>query len=175
MAFKPKGEKALWEHIYEHIKDGEIDAVYTYDDLSGLIDEDITKNRQPVYRARKELALRNKKYLVSARGVGYRLIEGKDMLIQAESRMAKAERQTKFGNFEAVNINTGGMTVAQKNEVRQFLAWNGMVLSSLSHNARQISEFQETTSNMVNDKLAELTGTMEAYSRRMDELSKKVK
>lgn len=173
--FEPKNEIPLWKMIFNHVDGKPINTLFTFEDLSEVIGEDVTKNRQPIYRARKELAKRYKRYLVSETGRGYRLVEGMDMLNHAENRMTKAQTQTKMANFESVNINTQGMTLEQKNEIRQFLAWNGMVVSSLSHNAKQIADFQQSTSNMVNEKLSELSATMESYSRRMDELSAKVK
>jgi len=174
MGFKPKNEEPLWKMIFDYVTQKPVDTLFDFEELSKIIGEDITKNRQPIYRARKELAKRFKKYLVSEAGRGYRLVEGMDMLSHAEKRMTKAQVQTKMANFESINLSTAGMTNEQKNEVRQFLAWNGMVISSLSHNAKQIADFQQTTSTMVNDKLAELTATMENYSKRMDELSSKI-
>lgn len=172
--FKSKNEKSLWKMLFEYVTTKPIDTVFTFEEITDVIGEDVKKNRQPVYRARKELAKRFKTYLASESGVGYRLIQGMDMLNHAEKRMVRAEKQTQIANFESVNISTAGMTNEQKNEVRQFLAWNGMVISSLSHNAKQIADFQQTTSNMVNDKLNDLTTKLESYSQRMDEISAKL-
>lgn len=175
--FEPKSEDGtpLWKMVFDYVSEKEIDTLFTFEELSDVIGEDITKNRQPIYRTRKELAKRFHTYLVSESGRGYRLVQGMDMYNHAEKRMTKAEKQTKMAGFEAVHINTSEMTNEQKKEVRQFLAWNGMVVSSLSHNAKQIADFQQTTSNMVNEKLEELSQSMQDYSTKLKEISDKVK
>ena len=173
--FKPKGEKPLWKIVFEYVEDKSVGTVFTFDELSGLFTNlDIEKNRQPIYRARKQLARVYKNYLISEPGVGYRLVEGMNMYRHAENRMVKAKKQGEMSKFEATHINTKGMTIEQKNELRQFIAWNGMVLSSLSNNAKNIAEFQETTSSMVNDKLNQLSNSMDDYSKRLEEISKKI-
>lgn len=172
--FKPKNEKPAWQLIYDAICDLPVGEVISLDKLSEIIDGDIARYRSCIYRARKELAKTNKKYLVVERGVGYRLVDGVLQLNHAENRHESAERQIKMANFEAVNIDVKKMTLAERQRWSEFMVWNGNALHAMSKQAEQVAKFQEVTSDMVTEQLAKLKGQMDEYSKKMEELQQKL-
>lgn len=173
MSFKPKGEEAVWKKIYDYVVSLPVGEVITFNDIAEMIEDDFVKNRSSVYRANKELMKNDKRILVSARGVGYKVEEGVDHLIHAEERHTKANRQIKMANFEALNINTKVMSIEEKNRWSQFLAWNGTVLSALSHNAQQVARANvvaKVATDTVMQELDKLRGQIELYTSQVDKM-----
>ncbi len=167
--FEPKGKKPMWELVYDYVVDKPIGEILTFEELSEAINEDIMKNRNAVYKARKKLATRHKKFLVTERGAGYKVVEGMEQLDHAQSRHVTARRQSNEATFEVANIKTEGMNQEQKNDVRAFIAWNATVVSAFSNQAKRVHQ----ASAAVNEKLEELTHKMDTYSDKMEQMADK--
>jgi hypothetical protein len=175
--FEPKGEEAIWKLIYKYVVDLPVGTVVSFKELEDAINDNFEKNRSSVYRATKEMAKVNKKYLVSERGVGYKIVEGTPMLWHAEERHEKANRQIKMANFEALNINTKVMTIEEKKRWSQFLAWNGTVLNALSSNAENIAKagfVAQVATDAVMDQLNKLKAQINGYEQQMNKLQESV-
>jgi ribonuclease HII len=175
--FKPKGEEAVWKMIYDHVVNLPIGEIITFNDIQELIDDDFEKNRSSVYRANKELMKTNKRILVSARGVGYKVVEGANQLMHAEDRHDRANRQIKMANFEALNINTKVMSIDERQRWSQFLAWNGTVLSALSHNAQQVAKANvvaKVATDTVMQELDKLRQQIDSYTTQVSDMQEKV-
>jgi len=172
--FQPKNEQPAWKMIYDQVKDLPAGELITNEQLSEMIDGDILKYRSAVYRARKELAKTHKRYLVSVRGVGYKVVEGLLQLSHAEHRHDSATRQIKMANFEAINIDTKKMPPEERQRWSEFMVWNGNALNAMSKQAEQVAKFQEVTSDMVSNQLATLKNQMAEYSSKMEDLQKKI-
>lgn len=171
--FQPKGEKPLWQLVYEYIEELPVDTVITLGDLSKVIDGDIEKNRGAVYKAMRTLAKNEKRYLESVRGRGYKVIEGPKQLDIAESRHERADRQLKMANFEALNINTKVMSLEERSRWSQFMAWNGQALAVLSHNAQEIAKAGIVT-GMVSDVIADKVSAIERQLEEMRRVQEKL-
>ena len=167
--FKPKGEKPVWQIVYEYVEQLPAETVVTLEELSGAIDGDIEVNRGAVYKARKQLAKNHKRYLVSIRGEGYKVVEGTPMLDHAELRHGIAKRQIDMANYEAVNVDTKKMSLEERQRWSQFMAWNGQAISVLSHNAREIAK-ANIVSGMANDVISDRLAAMERQLGEMEKL-----
>lgn len=175
--FEPKGERAVWKLIYDHVVDLPIGTIISFKELEEAINDNFAKNRSSIYRARKEMAKLNKKYLIAERGQGYKIVEGTPMLMHAEERHEKANRQIKLANFEALNINTKVMSIEEKKRWSQFLAWNGTVMNALSSNAENIAKaglVAQVATDAVMDQLNKLKAQIDGYEKQMNKLQESV-
>ena len=170
MRFEPKGAKPLWEMIYDEVVNLEPETIITFKKLSEAIGENFVPQRSVIYKTRKELAKNKKRFLVSIRGTGYKVVEGNEQLLHAESHHDRAQVQVKLANFEALNINTKVMSPEEKSRWSQFLAWNGTVMTSLSHNAEQIAKagiVAHIATDSVLEQLKTLKGQMDQYNNQI--------
>ena len=125
--FKPKGEKPYWEMIYNQIKDKQVGEILTYHELSTIIGEDIRENRSAVYKARKQFLENENKFLDIERNVGYRVVEGMDIMKHAKSRQLIAKHQVVAADFETANINVKTLTPEEKKKLQDFMVHNANI------------------------------------------------
>ncbi len=163
--FTPKGEKALWKLIYDYVAPLSLGDIVKYDDLSEVIDQDITKNRSVVYTANKHLLRDQKRLLLVERGVGYKIVDGMDIMYHAENRQDMAKKQVSLANFETKNINTIKLTPDEKSKLQSFMSFNANIRAAFVQKldriekANQVSQIaQQFTENEI-EGLKELLKT----------------
>ena len=136
--FKPKGEKPYWEIIFDFVKDKSTGTIFEYQELSNVLDGDIQENRAAVYRAKKELLKTQKRSLNVERGVGYKLVEGMDIMHKAEDKHETAGRIVKAASFETSHINTIKLTPEEREKLDNFMAYNANIRQAFVSNAKAI-------------------------------------
>lgn len=125
--FETKNEKPYWEMVLDYVMDKPVSTVITYKELSDVIGEDIEDNRSSVYKARKRLLEATDHYLVIERGVGYRVIEGMDIMSVSKGRHLTAKRQLKMADFETAGIDTKKLSPEDKKKVQDFMTKNNSI------------------------------------------------
>lgn len=66
---------APWRTIYDHIRTLDVNDLVTYETLSVLLGYQFLENRQPFYRALKELEANDMHTMITVANVGYRIAE----------------------------------------------------------------------------------------------------
>jgi len=154
--FQPKGEKALWRFIYDYVSPLSLDDVVSYDDLSEVVDQDIKKNRSVIYTANKHLLKDFKRLLVVERGIGYRVVDGMDIMNHAEGRQKMAKRAVSMADYETANINTVKLTPDERDRLQKFMNFNANIRAAFAQKidriekANQVSQIaQQFTANEI--------------------------
>lgn len=94
--FKPKADRPEWQIIFEHIQDRDFGAVISYEELDQLLGRDFKSARGPIYAATRRLGELKKRWLAPVKGVGYRVIQAREHMIQADHHKRKAKKQLGF-------------------------------------------------------------------------------
>lgn len=93
-AFAPKGDVPEWRQIYELLLAGaEFGDLVTYADLDAALGRRFLDNRNPIYRARRELGEQRHRWLEAVPRQGYRVIEAREHLRVSHQHKRKARRQ----------------------------------------------------------------------------------
>lgn len=161
----------MWRLLYEAVQDDEPGTVYSFDDLSEIIGSDIRKNRAAVYRANKDLLKKRKVELLSVRGTGYRLSEGMSIAAQVETRHGRILTQAKWAQLESTNIDTSGMSLDQKNQIKWFIALNSDIYTAVTQKVENIGYKQYDALKEVAElrgELKEITDKMNQFERQID-------
>ncbi len=77
--FRPKGERAEWRLIYDHLVECAIGEVVTADALGEVLGRDFDhegSQRRPIYRAIEELQKMHQRTLLAVPGKGYQIVAG---------------------------------------------------------------------------------------------------
>jgi hypothetical protein len=136
--FEPKGEKPYWELVYEYIKDFEVDDVISYADISESVGFDVLSNRSSVYKARKQLLEDTGRYLDIERGVGYKVIDGLDIMKHAKNRHKYAKHQIVKADFETTGIDVTSLTDEDKKKVQDFMVHNASIQLAFKQTAKNV-------------------------------------
>lgn len=143
--FTPKGEKPLWKMVYEYIVPMQIGDVVTYEDLSKVVDQDVTINRSLIYTANKHLLRDHKRLLVVERGIGYKIVEGMDIMYHASDRQIMAKKQVGLANFETTHINTLKLTPDDKDRLQKFMAGNANIRAAFVQKIDRLEKANQIT------------------------------
>jgi hypothetical protein len=143
--FKTKGEKAYWEMLLDYLRDKPVGTIIAYDELSKVIDQNIEDNRSSVYKARKKLLEETDHYLAIERGVGYKIIEGMDIMDISKGRHKRAGRQVKIADFETANIDTKKLNPEDKKKLQDFMVKNNSIRLAFKNTQRAIEIGLEAT------------------------------
>jgi hypothetical protein len=71
--FQPVNDQALWVPIYDKARTMDYGDLLTYEEITSLVDRDARVDRQPIYRAMKQLERHDHRTLIVDRNVGYRI------------------------------------------------------------------------------------------------------
>lgn len=163
--FKPKNEKPYWEMVYDYIVDLPVETVIKYSELSKVLDEDIKENRSAVYRACKQLIEQKKRSLKVVRGIGYEVVEGMELLYDAENRHNMAKRHIVKAEFETSNIDTVKLTPDERTKLQNFMSFNANIRMAFEQKinriekASQVTELAQQLTREEIGKLKDLLGT----------------
>ena len=91
--FKPKGEVAEWEMLYDFLTTKEKGTVIKYAQLSAVLGRDLLEARSPLYRAMQELEMKDSRSLINVPGVGYRITIAQEHEGLARKHHKKSRRQ----------------------------------------------------------------------------------
>lgn len=138
--FTPKNGIAMWRIIYDEIKDFTTNRVITYKELEDIIHGDVNKNRQAVYRARKQMLKEQKRFLVVERGVGFKIVEGTDIMAHASLRHESAEMQIKAASTELSGINTTKLSPDDKARLQNFMLHNATIKAAFAQTLNNIEK-----------------------------------
>lgn len=131
--------------IYDFVEDKPTGTIFEYGELTEVIDSDIRENRTSLYRAKKELLKTQKRSLNIERGIGYKLVEGMDILNRAEEHHDSAGRQVKMANFETRHIDTVKLTPEEKAKVQDFMAFNANIRAAFNQTFDNIQRASQVT------------------------------
>jgi len=113
--FTPKdGKQAIWKYIYDAVKEYTCGKEFSYAqlaDMTGFKREIIQQSKTKVNNELKKV---HKKLLTNIRGVGYKMAEPTEHIIEAKSHEKKGNRQTKKARTLLDNIDTSKMTIDEK-------------------------------------------------------------
>lgn len=143
--FKPKGEKPLWKMVFDFVTPMQIGDVVTYEELTEAVGQDITTNRAIVYAANKHLLKDQKRLLVVERSIGYKLVDGMDIMYHAEDRQSMAKRQVRLANFETNNISTIKLTSEEKKKLQDFMSFNANIRAAFAQKIDRIEKANQVT------------------------------
>ena len=118
--FEPKGDRPLWEEVYDLAKDAAPGTVLDFDALSQALGYDVSAqgaSRTPILRASDRLLESENKVLHSVRGVGYRVAEPSEQEGLARGRQKRARKQIAKGVALVVNVDRNALTVEQRASV----------------------------------------------------------
>ncbi len=172
--FETKNEKPMWKYIYEAVHEKPLETLFTFDQLSSFTKANILQNRTSLYRANKDLMLRDKKILISEINKGYRLVDGLKQFNHAKFRHKKADRQIIKAGFEAKNLNTIAMSPDQRNEWSQFLALNGSIMMVMKQKVKNIAMASEISNTYVQDQYSKLEQTMSDFTKKISEMNQQL-
>lgn len=164
----------MWLLLFEAVVDSDIEAVYTFENLSDIIGANILQNRVSLYKANKYLLKERKRMLVSVPSVGYKLVDGMKQFSHAKGRHKKASYQIVLANTEATNLNVSAMTSQQKEEWQSFLALNGSLMAVMRQQVKNIAVASEISNNYVQDQFKKFEENMTSFQQKIDQLSKKL-
>ena len=159
--FKPKGEKALWKLVYEYVVPLKLGQLLTYEDLSEAADQDIKLNRSLIYTANKHLLKDLKRMLVVERGIGYKIVDGLDIMDNADMRQIRAKRRVSLAHFETKNINTVKLTPDEKDKLQKFMAFNANIRAAFVEkieNIEKASQVSDLIQQLVRKEIEGLKG-----------------
>lgn len=168
--FEPKGEKSMWQILYDAVKDLEIGYFLSWQKLHSLTGFDIEyKYRSLVYQANKHLLKNHQRMLISKRKEGYRIAEQKEQLGQGINRRKRGRRQFEKGILELNYCNTDQLSPEEQTMRIQFI--NHM--QSLAKIARkrnleavqktkQALKAQESSLSRIDSMMGELVKIKEA-------------
>jgi len=157
--FKPKGEKPLWKFIYNYVLPLNLGDVVSYEGLSAVVGQDVKINRTVVYSANKHLLRDTKRLLVVERGIGYKVVDGMDIMYHAEKRHDMANRHVSLANFETKNINTIKLTPDEKQKLQDFMSFNANIRSAFVQKIDRIekaNQVSQLAQQFTENELAEL-------------------
>lgn len=152
--------------IYDVISNLNVGEIISYSDLSDAIGEDINNNRTSVYKARKVLLKEKKRFLVVARGVGYKVIEGMPIMSHAEERQDTAKRHIEMANYEVANINTVTLTPDEKKRLQDFMSYNANIRMAFSQTIDKIEKVNQYTQMAQSFSLAEIAKLRELVGEK---------
>lgn len=154
--FKPKGEKPLWKLVYDFVAPMQIGDMVTYEELSEAADQDIKENRSLIYTANKHLLRDQKRLLVVERQVGYKVVDGMDIMYHAEDRQVMAKRNMNRANYEASNINTIKLTPDEKDKLQKFMAFNANIRAAFAQKIDRLEKVNEIAYQFSANEIAGL-------------------
>lgn len=94
--FEPKGDLPEWRLIYDKLLEhAEFGDIITIDELDEVLGRSFRDNRSPIYKARERLGEMRQRWIETAPGVGYRVIEANEHMHAAKARKDRAQRQLK--------------------------------------------------------------------------------
>lgn len=93
MPFRPKNEIAEWRMVYEAFAALNVGDIIKYEELDEILGRDFRADRNPYYRAVRELQVENQRTTAPVRGVGYRIVEAKEHEKLARLHITKGRRQ----------------------------------------------------------------------------------
>lgn len=92
-AFKPKGDRAEWEPVYDELRAADVGEVVTYERLTDVLGRDFLADRGPIYRATTALEESNKRTVVNVPKVGYRIATAEEHEPLARGHHKRSRRQ----------------------------------------------------------------------------------
>lgn len=136
--FEPKGEKPYWEIIFDYVKDKEVGEIITNEELSKVLGINIEQNRYAIYKARRRMLEYGNTFLETERGVGYKVIDGMDIMRHAKSRHKYAKHQIVAADYETANINVKALTAEEKKKLQDFMVHNANIQQAFISQTRAI-------------------------------------
>lgn len=92
--FKAKGPKPEWQIVYEELLEkADFGDIVSFSSLDRVLGRDFKVSRGPVYKATRYLGEQRKRWLAPVKGVGYRVIEANEHMLQANMHKKRAKKQ----------------------------------------------------------------------------------
>lgn len=108
--FQPKGDEAEWRPVYRALKTLPVDGVIDYDALTEKLGRPFLGNRSPLYRAMRELELKDHRTLEVVVGTGYRVVAASEHERLARHHQKKSRRQLGKGLRRIRSADRKGLT-----------------------------------------------------------------
>jgi len=155
-AFTPiDGSEPKWAKVHRLLAAAEVDQTVTYTELSDAVGSDIRSNRNPVYRATRELEDTASRTVEAVPNIGYRIVRADE-----HERLAKSKHRSSRRMLHKARRKITSADRAELSEVDQQRIDNyGDRLAALEQqvaNAQQRLEKVETRADTHDDDNAEL-------------------
>lgn len=165
--FETKGTRAEWVLVYEALTKLGVGDTLPFEDLDALLGRDFRNDRNPIYRATKELEVNDKRTVDSVRGVGYRIVEAREHEGLARRHHKRSRRQLTKAVAKAASADRAALTVEERKRI------DGMELSLRQHAQmiRRLSERDEQREQQIKTLRRDTNADVAALSERVDRLT----
>lgn len=116
--FRPKGDLPEWRLVYDALP-REIGALITFNQLDDALGRNFRDNRQPIYRAQRELLEVDKFALAPVMGKGYRIVEPREHVDLAHKDRRSARRRMAKAVAKVVNVHRTALTPAERDRLER--------------------------------------------------------
>jgi hypothetical protein len=147
-AFQPRRPdgRSEWRVVFEHVRDGAPDQIFTYSDLAAALERPISERpriQRAVLRANRELWRDCQRSLVNVPNVGYRVLRPTEHEIQAGDYQGRAQRR--IGSAVAVMkaVDLQGMTEPQRQRALRVTQVLMNIAHAVDHHARKLAHHDQ--------------------------------
>lgn len=165
-AFKPAGDKARWQIVYEILRDVPVDSMVTYEQLGDALGLDPDKDRHAIQmamrRAAVELETADKRAIDAVPNQGYRVVPAGEHLTLARRHQKKAGKSLARGQSKVVNVD---LSAVDDPEIRHALEVTARAFSLQMDFNRRFAVRQ----SHIEKAVQEITGTQAEDRKRSEE------
>lgn len=115
--FTPRGDVAEWRLIYDAARQLDTGDTLTYEDLDALLGRDLKGDRNPIYRAMRELETADQRTLTCVTNVGYRVAAANEHEGLAKHHHKKSRRQIRKAVSKAASANRADLTQDERQRI----------------------------------------------------------
>lgn len=172
--FEPLGEQAEWKIVYAKLRTLGVDQVISYETLTDLLGRRFEDDRNPIYRATRELEETDHKTVENVRGRGYRVIHPSEHEKLAKGHVRKSHRQLKKAGGKVASADRSALTPEERRRLdaleANIKATHGAVLAL----NRKVSDHDEALEKIRADAKKDRRSTREdvaEVSEKVDRLA----
>lgn len=175
--FRPKGDRARWRVLYEHLRLLEQEEIFTYAYMGGALDLDPVTERMAIraafYRAAKELEEVDKRAVAPVPGHGYRVVAVEEQLTLARKQQKRSSKALMRGHSKVINADFNGVDPDTR---RKFETVASIFAAQMDFNRRteqQLSSLREVvestgrTTERTAEQQRDILARMERLERKM--------
>ena len=165
MAFKPKGDVAMWRAVHDHAAALSPGDLIPYATLSDLLGYDLTvpgASRTPIQVAGRRLLDSHERTLIAVRGVGYRVALASEHEGLARGGQRSARRKLARAHTVAVRVDRNQLTTEQQSSLDAFAHVLAQQNAMLKRNERRVAAV-ETSVREHDERIEVLEATLRRH------------
>lgn len=142
--FAPKGEMPEWRMLYEALlEQADFGQVISYAELDAVLGRSFEENRNPLYRARREMGDRRRRWLEAVPTVGYRVVEAHEHMRLATAHKRRAKTQLRAMVHVADVTDLARLTPEQLASFDSQAKINSMLYMVAVHHEQRLARIEE--------------------------------